>query len=107
MIRTSLFVFSMLLAAFCAQVCGKEPGLKNNEILVFFGDSITRFGADPGGYVSLVSNAVATAFPQQNIQVIGAGIGGNKVPDLLARVARADSMATLWGESTVPIWGLI
>ncbi|MDQ8195620.1 sialate O-acetylesterase [Coraliomargarita sp. SDUM461004] len=88
MIRNSLLVFSMLLVVFSGRVCGKEPGLKSNETLVFFGDSITRFGADSGGYVSLVSDAVAAVFPQKNIQVIGAGIGGNKVPDLLARVDR-------------------
>jgi lysophospholipase L1-like esterase len=53
--------------------------------IIFFGDSITQAGIDPNGYITLLSKT----FQQQgihNYQLIGAGIGGNKVNDLLLRM---------------------
>ena len=52
--------------------------------IIFLGDSITEAGASPGGYVALVADSLQKL--QADITVIGAGISGNKVPDLLARV---------------------
>ena len=60
-----------------------KPGLAQVKI-VFLGDSITEAGAQPGGYVSLVADSLATL--DADIAVIGAGISGNKVPDLLNRL---------------------
>ena len=62
--------------------------LKDGDTIVYFGDSITQFGAKPGGYVSLVRETIDQAYPDKNINVIGAGIGGNKVTDLQKRVER-------------------
>ena len=58
------------------------------ERIVFLGDSITQGGAGPGGYVTLVREAIATALPDRGVEVIGAGISGNKVPDLEKRLDR-------------------
>ncbi|MDP4610155.1 MAG: GDSL-type esterase/lipase family protein [Opitutales bacterium] len=60
----------------------------NGGTLIFFGDSITQQGTRPAGYISLVSDAIAESYSERNIQVIGAGVGGNKVPDLLKRLDR-------------------
>ena len=57
------------------------------ERIIFFGDSITELGAGPGGYVTLVKDSL-TKSSGGTIEVIGAGISGNRVPDLLARVDR-------------------
>lgn len=54
--------------------------------VLFLGDSITEAGAGPQGYVTLAGKALAEAVP--GTTVIGAGISGNRVPDLLARVDR-------------------
>lgn len=54
--------------------------------VLFLGDSITEAGAGPHGYVTLAGKALAEATP--GTRVIGAGISGNRVPDLLARVDR-------------------
>ncbi len=62
--------------------------LQENERIIFFGDSITREGDQPGGYVSLVGQAIRKALPENNVEVIGSGVGGNQVPDLLARLDR-------------------
>lgn len=56
--------------------------------IVFFGDSLTELGAQPGGYVARVADALRQRYPDRRIEVVGAGISGHKVPDLLARVDR-------------------
>jgi lysophospholipase L1-like esterase len=48
------------------------------------GDSITLLGVKPNGYISLIKDSLSKKFP--SIEIIGAGIGGNKVPDLHARI---------------------
>ena len=57
---------------------------KSNKV-IFFGDSITQMGVNPGGYISLMKEILV----QQNItnyDLVGAGIGGNKVYDLYLRM---------------------
>jgi lysophospholipase L1-like esterase len=59
---------------------------RSGERIVFLGDSITQAGDKPGGYVDLVRTAVEASFPNAGVEVIGAGISGNKVPDLEKRL---------------------
>ncbi len=56
--------------------------------LVFLGDSITEAGAQPGGYVTLVRHGLEEVYANRPVDVIGAGISGNKVPDLQERLER-------------------
>ena len=60
-----------------------QPGQAQSRI-IFLGDSITEAGVNPGGYVTLVADSLRTL--DADIEVLGAGISGNKVPDLLARL---------------------
>src|SRR5256885_5460352 len=62
--------------------------LKKGDRVVFLGDSITQAGAGPGGYVTLVREALDKDHKDLGIEVIGAGISGNKVPDLEKRLER-------------------
>ena len=48
--------------------------------VVLFGDSITQAGIRPGGYITLMQQS------QTAYELIGAGIGGNKVYDLYLRM---------------------
>lgn len=50
--------------------------------IIFFGDSITQMGVQPGGYIDLIKKGLKPA----DYDVIGAGIGGNKVYDLYLRL---------------------
>jgi len=52
--------------------------------VIFFGDSITRAGVNPGGYITLMQEAVRDK-TNPKYELIGAGIGGNKVYDLFLR----------------------
>ena len=56
--------------------------------VVFLGDSITEAGVSPTGYVTLIADALKLRHSRTAIEVIGAGISGNKVPDLQARLEK-------------------
>ena len=65
---------------------GDTLTLKKGDRVVFLGDSITQAGVGPKGYVTLIQNAIAERHKDLGIEVFGAGISGNKVPDLQRRV---------------------
>lgn len=69
-----------------AQAAGVE--LKKGDRIVFLGDSITAGGVREKGYVTLVGQAIARQHPDLGIEIIGAGISGNKVPDCQKRLQR-------------------
>jgi lysophospholipase L1-like esterase len=54
--------------------------------IIFFGDSITHAGVNPGGYIDKLKSALDKNGIKDNYQIIGAGIGGNKVYDLYFRL---------------------
>jgi lysophospholipase L1-like esterase len=93
MTRTWQFSLSAILVVFLGfamqnlAVAADKP-LGKGERIVFLGDSITQAGAGPGGYVTLVKEQVAKKHPELEVEVIGAGISGNRVPDLEARLDR-------------------
>jgi len=60
-----------------------KPLIENGNKIVFAGDSIT---AAPQGYVKVTENVIAALAPEMKLTFINAGIGGNKVTDLLVRV---------------------
>lgn len=53
--------------------------------VIFFGDSITQAGVNPGGYVKRI-DSMARIQGKMNYDFIGAGIGGNKIYDLYLRM---------------------
>jgi lysophospholipase L1-like esterase len=59
--------------------------LKTQKV-IFFGDSITQQGAKPGGYILRMKDALEKKNIGSNYDLIGAGIGGNKVYDLYLRM---------------------
>ena len=52
--------------------------------VIFFGDSITEAGVLPTGYITQLRGML----PAEKFDLIGAGIGGNKVYDLYLRLER-------------------
>lgn len=60
--------------------------MKRSTRVVFFGDSITQQGAQPGGYIVKMKEALEKAGRSGDFDLIGAGIGGNKVYDLYLRM---------------------
>ncbi len=62
--------------------------LKKDERIVFLGDSITAGGVKPQGYVTVLTEAIKAAHPDLGIETFGAGVSGNKVPNLQARLEK-------------------
>lgn len=60
------------------------PALNKGDKVVFLGDSITQGGNGPKGYVGLIREK----YKEQGVEVVNAGISGNKVPDLLRRLQK-------------------
>ena len=73
---TSLFIIMTVLSSLT---------FKKTQKVIFFGDSITAAGAKPGGYIMKMKDALAKK-GVTDYDLIGAGIGGNKVYDLYLRM---------------------
>lgn len=54
--------------------------------VILFGDSITQQGVQPGGYVDIMNTMLKEQKQDAAYELIGAGIGGNKVYDLYLRM---------------------
>lgn len=54
--------------------------------VVFFGDSITQAGVQPGGYITRIGDLLKKNNLANEYELIGAGIGGNKIYDLFLRM---------------------
>lgn len=69
--------------------------------VVFFGDSITQAGVREGGYITLMQEMLQKTAKASAYELIGAGIGGNKIYDLYLR-AEEDAFAQ--NPDIVVIW---
>lgn len=85
-----LFVGALVAAA--SPVCrAEDPAvkLKKGDRIVFLGDSITQGGdSHDKGYVRLIRKTLTEKHPDLGLEIIGAGISGNKVPDLQRRLQK-------------------
>jgi len=54
--------------------------------VLFFGDSITQQGVEPGGYVTRIDSMCKRENRSADFEFVGSGIGGNKVYDLYLRM---------------------
>ena len=54
--------------------------------VIFFGDSITQAGVQPKGYISIIAQILEKQGLKDKYELIGAGIGGNKIYDLYLRL---------------------
>jgi len=70
--------------------CGSldNQSLVKGDRIIFLGDSITEEGVQPEGYVTRTAKVISDTYPDLNIEVIGAGISGHKVPNCQKRLDR-------------------
>lgn len=69
--------------------------------IVFFGDSITQAGVGPTGYITKLQKMLEDNGKASQYELIGAGIGGNKVYDLYLRMeddvlAKNPDVVVIW-----------
>lgn len=82
--KINLYFFSFVLLLVLGLSSFNQPAATRK--IVFLGDSITQAGAGPNGYISLMRESLAGAGLGSDFELIGAGISGNKVPDLQKRL---------------------
>lgn len=69
--------------------------------IIFFGDSITEQGAKQGGYIRHLDSIIERKIHSKNYDLLGSGIGGNKVYDLYLRMeedvlAKKPDVVVIW-----------
>lgn len=74
-----------LFSAICLMMLLSMTPTKKNKI-IFFGDSITQAGVNKGGYIDRIQQQINKKDLQGKYELLGAGIGGNKVYDLYLRM---------------------
>ena len=87
-IRALILPCIALIASPVLAAEGDPIALKKGDKIVFLGDSITQGGGGPKGYVTLIKNTLAEKHKDLGIEVVNAGISGNKVPDLQRRLEK-------------------
>jgi isoamyl acetate esterase len=75
--------------------------MQQKQRIVFFGDSITQAGVQPKGYITVLGELMKQKGIADKYELVGAGIGGNKIYDLYLRV-EDDVLAK--NPQTVVIW---
>lgn len=79
--QSTRFIFLML---FSTAVVSMTKQKKTR--IVFFGDSITQAGVTQGGFITRMQDALQKNGTASQYELIGAGIGGNKIYDLYLRM---------------------
>lgn len=69
--------------------------------VLFFGDSITQAGVGPQGYITKLNQMLKDKNLDAQYELLGAGIGGNKVYDLYLRmdsdvIAKSPDIVVIW-----------
>jgi lysophospholipase L1-like esterase len=91
----------LFISTFTALALVSFTGMQQKQRIVFFGDSITQQGVQPNGYVTVLGDMIKQKGLQNQYELIGAGIGGNKVYDLYLRM---DDDVLAKNPTTVVIW---
>lgn len=90
---TLVSIFFIALSSLSMQVKKKR--------IVFFGDSITEAGIQPSGYITRLKDMLTQSGQANQYELIGAGIGGNKIYDLYLRlesdvISKQPDVVVIW-----------
>ncbi len=74
---------------------------QDKQKILFFGDSITQAGVNPGGYITRMTEMIRQKGLADKYELVGKGIGGNKVYDLYLRMdedvlAQSPQVVVIW-----------
>lgn len=76
----------LLYSSFIFAVVSLSAFTMQKKKVIFFGDSITQAGVAPNGYITLLQQMLVKNGRDKAFDLVGAGIGGNKVYDLYLRL---------------------
>jgi len=82
--RLKIIPYLLIVASICF-LSFVQDGKKK---IVFFGDSITELGVKKSGYIDLLNNRIVNNGQSNQYELLGAGIGGNKIYDLYLRLEK-------------------
>lgn len=74
------------ILAFLTLLCIMAMKPADKKKILFFGDSITQMGINKGGYIDQLQQHLIEQKINDLYELIGAGVGGNKVYDLYLRI---------------------
>lgn len=77
---------STLILILAMGILSSFINMQKKQRIVFFGDSITQAGVERTGYITRLQQLLKAKGLENNYELIGAGIGGNKVYDLYLRM---------------------
>jgi isoamyl acetate esterase len=75
----TIFLMGLLFSSF-------TPKPQQRRKVIFFGDSITEAAVKPNGYIEVLKSMLVNQQLDGRYDLIGSGIGGNKVYDLYLRM---------------------
>lgn len=78
--------YRSLLALLSLLMLTSSFQLQKPKKIIFFGDSITEAAVKPGGYIRLMDSLITAAGLAGRYELLGSGIGGNKIYDLFLRM---------------------
>lgn len=81
MMKNSLVLLSLIVVGTLSSFMAAQK-----KKILFFGDSITEAGVKPGGYIVKMEELIVKEGQAGNVELLGSGIGGNKVYDLYLRM---------------------
>lgn len=89
------------IALFSALFFLSFMNVQQKKRIVFFGDSITQAGAKKGGYIQRIDSMLKVSGKNTGYELVGAGIGGNKIYDLYLRMeedvlAKNPAIVVIW-----------
>lgn len=79
--KLRLIILLSLFTVYCS-----FTSMQTKKKIVFFGDSITQAGVNPGGYIREMDTILRQKGLDSRFELVGAGISGNKVYDLYFRM---------------------
>ena len=82
--RLKIIPYLLLVSSICFLSFIQEGKKK----IIFFGDSITELGVKKGGYIDLLNHRITNNGQSNRYELLGAGIGGNKIYDLYLRLEK-------------------
>lgn len=80
-----LFMKAIYILFFCCIFLVMSFEVPKKKV-IFFGDSITDYGAQPGGYILKIDSLSKLEGYAERVSYIGKGVGGDKIYDLYLRL---------------------
>ena len=95
------YMKSIVIAIIATLILSSFVKHQKKQRILFFGDSITQAGVQPTGYISILGQLLKQKGLDNNYELIGAGISGNKVYDLYLRMdedvlTKNPDMVVIW-----------